>query len=173
MSAANISDAAPTAEVQAGCQLLDQTSSSDECRTFGGPERVQMTHCAVSTLLLFHQHHHQITKLSHSINDIGPAPHRAAERGSTAPLCLQLLRTSQACITYAEMLLGITRQTPLLPQTSSEIKRCCCFCFLIADILFVNPVCDNGGLYNVRHLQSTFCTLSVTVAWCLLGSICC
>jgi hypothetical protein len=51
-----------------------------------------------------------------------PRPTGAAERGSTAPLCLQLLRTSQACTRYAEMLLDITRQTPLLPQTSSEIK---------------------------------------------------
>jgi hypothetical protein len=29
-----------------------------------------------------HQHqHHQITKLSHSINAIGPAPHRSGEKG--------------------------------------------------------------------------------------------
>jgi hypothetical protein len=27
---------------------------------------------------LVHHHHHQITKLSHSINAIGPAPHRSA-----------------------------------------------------------------------------------------------
>jgi hypothetical protein len=25
----------------------------------------------------YHHHHHQITKLSHSINAIGPAPHRS------------------------------------------------------------------------------------------------
>jgi hypothetical protein len=35
-----------------------------------------------------------------------PRPTGAAKRGSTAPLCLQLLRTSQACTRYAEMLLG-------------------------------------------------------------------
>jgi hypothetical protein len=28
-------------------------------------------------LAAHHHHHHQITKLSHSINAIGPAPHRS------------------------------------------------------------------------------------------------
>jgi hypothetical protein len=27
-----------------------------------------------------HHHHHQITKLSHSINAIGPAPHRSGRK---------------------------------------------------------------------------------------------
>jgi hypothetical protein len=30
----------------------------------------------VPELCLYYHHHHQITKLSHSINAIGPAPHR-------------------------------------------------------------------------------------------------
>jgi hypothetical protein len=46
-----------------------------------------------------------------------PRPLGAEDRGSTAPLCLQLLRTSQAFTRYAAMLLDTSRQTPLLPQT--------------------------------------------------------
>jgi hypothetical protein len=38
----------------------------------------------------------------------------AEGRGSTAPLCLQLLRTSQACTRYSAILLEITRHLPLL-----------------------------------------------------------
>jgi hypothetical protein len=51
---------------------------------------------------LHEDHHHQITKSSHSINAIGPAPHRGGRKRGTAPLCLQLLHTSQACTRYAE-----------------------------------------------------------------------
>jgi hypothetical protein len=79
----------------------------------------------ISSGALDHHHHHQITKLSHSINAIGPRPTGAAKKGSTAPLCLQLLRTSQACTRYTEMLLDITRQTPLLPHLISTSERCC------------------------------------------------
>jgi hypothetical protein len=38
-----------------------------------------------------------------------PRPSGAEGRGSTAPLCLQLLRTSQARTTYSAILLEITR----------------------------------------------------------------
>jgi hypothetical protein len=31
-------------------------------------------------LTTMHHHHHQITKLSHSINAIGPAPHRSGKK---------------------------------------------------------------------------------------------
>jgi hypothetical protein len=31
-------------------------------------------------MFLHHDHHHQITKLSHSINAIGPAPHRSGRK---------------------------------------------------------------------------------------------
>jgi hypothetical protein len=43
-----------------------------------------------------------------------PRPSGAEGRGSTAPLCLQLLRTSQACTRYSAILLEITRHLPLL-----------------------------------------------------------
>jgi hypothetical protein len=49
-----------------------------------------------------------------------PRPSGAEGRGSTAPLCLQLLRTSQACTRYSAILLEITRHLPLLPQISSS-----------------------------------------------------
>jgi hypothetical protein len=52
-----------------------------------------------------------------------PRPSGAEGRGSTAPLCLQLLRTSQACTRYSAILLEITRHLPLLPQISSDTKR--------------------------------------------------
>jgi hypothetical protein len=51
-----------------------------------------------------------------------PRPPGAEERGSTAPLCLQPLRTSQAFTRYAAMLLDTSRQTPLLPQTSCHMS---------------------------------------------------
>jgi hypothetical protein len=51
-----------------------------------------------------------------------PRPFGAEGRG-TAPLCLQLLRTSQACTRYSAILLVITRHLPLLPQISSDTKR--------------------------------------------------
>jgi hypothetical protein len=34
----------------------------------------------VSDAQCHHHHHHQITKLSHSINAIGPAPHRSGRK---------------------------------------------------------------------------------------------
>jgi hypothetical protein len=52
-----------------------------------------------------------------------PRPSGAEGIGSTAPLCLQLLRTSQACTRYSAILLEITRHLPLLPQISSDTKR--------------------------------------------------
>jgi hypothetical protein len=52
-----------------------------------------------------------------------PRPSGAEGRGSTAPLCLQLLRTSPACTRYSAILLEITRHLPLLPQISSDTKR--------------------------------------------------
>jgi hypothetical protein len=52
-----------------------------------------------------------------------PRPSGAEGRGSTTPLCLQLLRTSQACTRYSAILLEITRHLPLLPQISSDTKR--------------------------------------------------
>jgi hypothetical protein len=52
-----------------------------------------------------------------------PRPSGAEGRESTAPLCLQLLRTSQACTRYSAILLDITRHLPLLPQISSD-KKC-------------------------------------------------
>jgi hypothetical protein len=52
-----------------------------------------------------------------------PRPSGAEGRGSTAPLCLQRLRTSQACTRYSAILLEITRHLPLLPQISSDTKR--------------------------------------------------
>jgi hypothetical protein len=52
-----------------------------------------------------------------------PRPSGAEGRGSTAPLCLQLLRTSQAGTRYSAILLEITRHLPLLPQISSDTKR--------------------------------------------------
>jgi hypothetical protein len=56
-----------------------------------------------------------------------PRPSGAEGRGSTAPLCLQLLRTSQACTRYSAILLKITRHLPLLPQTvSADVGVCLC-----------------------------------------------
>jgi hypothetical protein len=55
-----------------------------------------------------------------------PRPSGAEGRVSTAPLCLQLLRTSQACTRYSAILLEITRHLPLLPQISSDTKRPTC-----------------------------------------------
>jgi hypothetical protein len=48
-----------------------------------------------------HHHHHQITKLSHSINAIGPAPHRSGRKRAIMILIGRLLatwcRTSCGC----------------------------------------------------------------------------
>jgi hypothetical protein len=52
-----------------------------------------------------------------------PRPSGAEGTGSTAPLCLQLLRTSQACTRYSAILLEVTRHLPLLPKTSSDTQR--------------------------------------------------
>jgi hypothetical protein len=45
-----------------------------------------------------------------------PRPSGAEGRGSTAPLCLQLLRTSQACTRYSAILLAITLADLLIQQ---------------------------------------------------------
>jgi hypothetical protein len=38
-----------------------------------------------------HHHHHQITKLSHSINAIGPAPHRSGRKREHRSIVFRLL----------------------------------------------------------------------------------
>jgi hypothetical protein len=48
------------------------------------PSRIHMPGILMNTPagqgLIHHHHHHQITKLSHSINAIGPAPHRSGRK---------------------------------------------------------------------------------------------
>jgi hypothetical protein len=63
--------------------------------------------------------------LSHSINAIGPAPHQSGRKREHRSIVFATIThiPGQACTRYAEMLLDITRQTPLLPQRSSETKR--------------------------------------------------
>jgi hypothetical protein len=68
-------------------------------------------------------HHAMLPNQAIASTPSAPRPSGAEGRGSTAPLCLQLLRTSQACTRYSAILLEITRHLPLLPQISSDTKR--------------------------------------------------
>jgi hypothetical protein len=43
----------------------------------GGLHRHSSMQVSAGMMMTHHHHHHQITKLSHSINAIGPAPHRS------------------------------------------------------------------------------------------------
>jgi hypothetical protein len=43
-------------------------------------EAIASAFSADSSMHHHHHHHHQITKLSHSINAIGPAPHRSGRK---------------------------------------------------------------------------------------------
>jgi hypothetical protein len=55
-------------------------------------------------------HHHQITKLSHSINAIGPAPHRSGRNGIAC--CVHPASTAakaMSCAAYSQVAFNLTR----------------------------------------------------------------
>jgi hypothetical protein len=58
-----------------------------------------------------HHHHHQITKLSHSINAIGPAPHRSGKKREHRSIVF-------ATITHISSLHKIRRNAPRYHPTN-------------------------------------------------------
>jgi hypothetical protein len=61
-----------------------------------------------------HHHHHQITKLSHSINAIGPAPHRGGRKREHRSIMF-------ATITHIPSLHKIRRNAPEMSHVSAHL----------------------------------------------------
>jgi hypothetical protein len=72
---------------------------------------LQLLPSCTPTLSTFHHHHHQITKLSHSINAIGPAPHRGGRNREHRSIVF-------ATITHIPSLHKIRRNAPRYHPTN-------------------------------------------------------
>jgi hypothetical protein len=60
--------------------VADASSAAVPGTTLVHAEPTGITCCLAKMLHHHHHHHHQITTLSHSINAIGPAPHRGGRK---------------------------------------------------------------------------------------------
>jgi hypothetical protein len=102
-----------------------------------------------------------------------PRPSGAEGRGSTAPLSLQLLRTSQACTRYSAILLEITRHLPLLPQISSDTKHASCTVYYTQCAVKARAL-NFSVEWSVRHVRTIgdlyidgHCHMCAAGFWCV------